>query len=82
MKRCLVVLPLLANAVRIRTLLFDAHRTCTHLASKWHWQSSTIISDCGASIRDIHHERAWLHTHMDQVQIECIIEVTGGAHQH
>jgi threonine dehydratase len=40
-----------------------------------------IISDCGASIRDIYHERAWLHTHMDQVQIKCVVEVTGKDHQ-
>ncbi|KAG5183839.1 tryptophan synthase beta subunit-like PLP-dependent enzyme [Tribonema minus] len=40
-----------------------------------------IISDSGGSIRDIYHERAWLHTHMDQVQIKCVVEVTGKDHQ-
>ncbi|CAM9835780.1 unnamed protein product [Discosporangium mesarthrocarpum] len=39
------------------------------------------ISDAGGSIRDIYHERAWLHSNMDQVQIKCVVEVGGEDHR-
>ncbi|CAM9814730.1 unnamed protein product [Ascophyllum nodosum] len=39
------------------------------------------ISDAGGSIRDIYHERAWLHSNMDQVQIKCVVEVAGVEHR-
>ncbi len=42
---------------------------------------ANVLSDNGASIRDIYHERAWLFTHIDQVQIKCVIETTGRKHQ-
>jgi len=38
------------------------------------------IADNGASIRDIYHERAWLHTHVDMVQVKVVVEVTGAEH--
>jgi threonine dehydratase len=41
-----------------------------------------VVSDAGGSIRDIYHERAWLTTHMDQVQIKCVVEMWGLEHQH
>ncbi|CAM9739906.1 unnamed protein product [Chrysoparadoxa australica] len=40
-----------------------------------------LVADAGGSIRDIYHERAWLHTNMDQVQIKMLLEVTGKPHQ-
>jgi threonine dehydratase len=40
-----------------------------------------VVSEAGGSIRDIYHERAWLHTHMDQVQIKCVVEVSGKDHE-
>ncbi len=41
-----------------------------------------VLCDNGGSIRDIYHERAWLFSHMDQVQIKCVIETTGREHQN
>lgn len=38
------------------------------------------LADLGVSIKDIFHERAWLHTSVDKVQIKCIIETTGKQH--
>ncbi len=40
-----------------------------------------ILCDNGASIRDMYHERAFLHSHVDQVQIRCVIETTSLTHQ-
>lgn len=39
-----------------------------------------LLSDNGASIKDIYHERAWLHTHVDQVQVKCVVELQGKEH--
>ncbi|CAM9306076.1 unnamed protein product [Pylaiella littoralis] len=39
------------------------------------------ISQAGGSIRDIYHERAWLHSNMDQVQIKVVVETSGEAHR-
>ena len=33
-----------------------------------------------ASIKDIFHERAWLHTSVDHVRVHCIVELNGRAH--
>lgn len=33
-----------------------------------------------ASIKDIYHERAWLHTNVDQVQVKCVVELQGKEH--
>jgi len=30
-----------------------------------------------ASIKDIYHERAWLHSHVDQVAVKCVVELQG-----
>eukprot|EP00608_Synchroma_pusillum_P002918 CAMPEP_0198441360 /NCGR_PEP_ID=MMETSP1452-20131203/62368_1 /TAXON_ID=1181717 /ORGANISM="Synchroma pusillum, Strain CCMP3072" /LENGTH=432 /DNA_ID=CAMNT_0044161985 /DNA_START=71 /DNA_END=1367 /DNA_ORIENTATION=+ len=38
------------------------------------------IADLGVSIKDIYHERAWLHTSVDQVQVKCVVETTGIEH--
>lgn len=39
-----------------------------------------ILHKEGASIKDIYHERAWLHTHVDQVQVKCVVELHGTEH--
>uniref|UniRef100_A0A7S2UXC5 Serine racemase n=1 Tax=Fibrocapsa japonica TaxID=94617 RepID=A0A7S2UXC5_9STRA len=38
------------------------------------------LAGVGASIKDIYHERAWLHTSIDMVQVKCVIETTGAKH--
>eukprot|EP00904_Undaria_pinnatifida_P008315 jgi/Undpi1/4613/HiC_scaffold_18.g07967.m1 len=44
-------------------------------------QLTQSISALGGSIRDIYHERAWLHSNMDQVQIKCVVEIGGEEHR-
>lgn len=39
-----------------------------------------LLGDEGASIKDIYHERAWLHTSVDQVQVKCVVELQGREH--
>ncbi|MGK3736918.1 MAG: threonine dehydratase [Bacillariaceae sp.] len=39
-----------------------------------------LLSEMGASIKDIYHERAWLHTSVDRVQVKCVVELTGIDH--
>ena len=39
-----------------------------------------LLSEEGASIKDIYHERAWLHTSVDQVQVKCVVELQGTEH--
>jgi threonine dehydratase len=39
-----------------------------------------LMSEQGASIKDIYHERAWLHSSVDQVQVRCVVELQGKAH--
>lgn len=41
---------------------------------------TAILSEEGASIKDIYHERAWLHTTVDQVQVKCVVEIQGAEH--
>jgi threonine dehydratase len=38
------------------------------------------MADIGVSIKDIYHERAWLHARVDQVMVKCVVETTGAAH--
>jgi threonine dehydratase len=38
------------------------------------------LSEQGASIKDIYHERAWLHSSVDQVQVKCVVELQGKEH--
>jgi threonine dehydratase len=38
------------------------------------------IAEEGASIKDLMHERAWVHTSISQVQVRCAVETTGAAH--
>lgn len=39
-----------------------------------------LLSEQGASIKDIYHERAWLHSSVDQVQVKCVVELQGKEH--
>lgn len=41
---------------------------------------TTILKEMGASVKDVFHERAWLHSSVDRVQIKLIIETTGQEH--
>ena len=41
---------------------------------------TTLLSEQGASIKDIYHERAWLHSSVDQVQVKCVVELQGKEH--
>lgn len=33
-----------------------------------------VLADCGASIKDIYHERPWIDTDIAQVRVRCIVE--------
>ena len=39
-----------------------------------------LLFELGASIKDIYHERAWLHSNVDQVQVKCVVELQGKEH--
>jgi threonine dehydratase len=39
-----------------------------------------LLCEQGASIKDIYHERAWLHSNVDQVQVKCVVELQGKDH--
>ena len=39
-----------------------------------------LLCEVGASIKDIYHERAWLHSNVDQVQVKCVVELQGKEH--
>jgi threonine dehydratase len=41
---------------------------------------TAILFEEGASIKDIYHERAWLHTSVDQVQVRIVVELQGVEH--
>jgi threonine dehydratase len=41
----------------------------------------TLLSELGASIKDVYHERAWLQTAVDQVQVKCVVELQGKEHR-
>lgn len=38
------------------------------------------MADAGVSVKDIYHERAWLHSRVDQVIVRCVVETTGEEH--
>eukprot|EP00040_Diaphanoeca_grandis_P028949 m.168418 g.168418 ORF g.168418 m.168418 type:complete len:466 (+) comp31515_c1_seq2:185-1582(+) len=41
---------------------------------------ANTLADLGASVKDIFHERAWLHASVDRVQIKVVIETVGEEH--
>ena len=41
---------------------------------------TAVLSEEGASIKDIYHERAWLHSSVDQVQCRVVVELQGIDH--
>ena len=46
------------------------------------WLIQFISIECTGTVcvQDIYHERAWLHSRVDQVNVKCIVETTGLAH--
>ncbi|OQR82897.1 threonine dehydratase catabolic [Achlya hypogyna] len=43
-------------------------------------QLVTLLSDVGVSVKDIYHERAWLHSSVSLVQVKCVVETTSLEH--
>eukprot|EP00056_Hartaetosiga_gracilis_P011771 m.180589 g.180589 ORF g.180589 m.180589 type:complete len:460 (-) comp13577_c0_seq6:3048-4427(-) len=41
---------------------------------------STLIAEMGASVKDIYHERAWLHSDVMNVNIRCVVETKSSQH--
>lgn len=41
---------------------------------------ASVLAQGGASVKDIFHERAWLHTSVDQVTIKAVLETLGPDH--
>ncbi|KAL7559696.1 hypothetical protein ACA910_017599 [Epithemia clementina (nom. ined.)] len=41
---------------------------------------TTLLSEQGASIKDIYHERAWLHSSVNFVKVRCVVELQGQEH--
>lgn len=41
---------------------------------------TALLSEVGASIKDVYHERAWLQTSVDQVEVKCVVELQGREH--
>jgi len=41
---------------------------------------TTLLHDQKASIKDIYHERAFLQSNVDQVQVKCVVELQGSEH--
>jgi threonine dehydratase len=39
-----------------------------------------LLCELNASIKDIYHERAWLHSNVEQVQVKCVVELQGIDH--
>ena len=45
-------------------------------------QLTEHMAELGASIKDIYHERAWLHSSVDRVQVRCVVELQGLEHRN
>ena len=43
-------------------------------------QLTTIIARIGASVKDIHHERAWEASNVMSVKIKCVVETRSRDH--
>mmetsp|Transcript_32078 Transcript_32078/g.67861 ORF Transcript_32078/g.67861 Transcript_32078/m.67861 type:complete len:520 (+) Transcript_32078:306-1865(+) len=41
---------------------------------------TTLLGDLGASIKDMYHERAFLHSNIDQVHVKVVVELQGKEH--
>jgi len=41
---------------------------------------ATLLADHGASIKDMYHERAFLHSNIDHVRVKCVLELQGKDH--
>nr|CCA24766.1 threonine dehydratase catabolic putative [Albugo laibachii Nc14] len=43
-------------------------------------QLANLMLECGVSVKDIHHERAWVHTSVSQVAVKCVVETQSYDH--
>jgi len=43
---------------------------------------TTLLGDHGASIKDMYHERAFLHSNIDHVKVKVVVELQGKEHAH
>lgn len=43
-------------------------------------QLTTLVARVGASVKDIHHERAWQDSDVMSVQIRCVVETRSRQH--
>lgn len=41
---------------------------------------TTLLGNVGASIKDMYHERAFLHSNIDHVKVKCVVELQGKEH--
>ncbi|KAL3801005.1 hypothetical protein HJC23_002298 [Cyclotella cryptica] len=41
---------------------------------------TTLLGNMGASIKDMYHERAFLHSNIDHVKVKCVVELQGKEH--
>ena len=41
---------------------------------------TTLLGEMGASIKDMYHERAFLHSNIDQVHVKVVVELQGKEH--
>lgn len=41
---------------------------------------TSVFAELGASIKDVYHERAWLHSQVDRVHVTCVLEVFSADH--
>ncbi|RLN99884.1 hypothetical protein DYB28_014027 [Aphanomyces astaci] len=41
---------------------------------------ATMLSEVGVSVKDIYHERAWLHSSVSMVQVKCVVETSSYEH--
>ncbi|GLD92721.1 hypothetical protein PINS_up001300 [Pythium insidiosum] len=43
-------------------------------------QLANLLWECGVSVKDIYHERAWVHTSVSQVAVKCVVETQSYEH--
>jgi threonine dehydratase len=43
-------------------------------------QFTTLLWNCGASVKDIYHERAWVHASVSHVAVRCVVETQSYEH--
>jgi threonine dehydratase len=43
-------------------------------------QLANLLWECGVSVKDIYHERAWVHASVSQVAVKCVVETQSYEH--